>query len=486
MSWTFDRHLDLMAAQDITRAPRRGDGTAMQPWREPDDLPPRRNPARELRAVTRHLERQPSGHRERIANLAATFGPMATDCRVSVLVPCRTEAQQIPRLLERYLDQRGADGTTVPAAGFEVLVLVNRYADEADDGTAAAAERFCGGRVPVRVAEYLHPADERAPITTVRRLLADTALWRAAERPRYLAPLYLLSEDADVHWLDPRQIATVVDTFDADPGLDGLRGQLDHCPWILARHPLLLLSRRSWNFTEALLSRRCARPDRRPDYDFTWNRLNTSGWNTAFTAEVYARIGGYSVERTLDEDMDIGEKISVLRAYRRHGRLVPQVNTIRSIPNRSEGSPRRWLYWAATGTEPYHEADDFDNFLGRPHERAIKDASLSELEDIAAPRTGLDVDRLTEAMQRDLDFLGRRTGAANRDHGLYRKVLALLGFRPGEAEVTDGRLRIRSLTGVTERLNHHARFAEFTVGAFPKTLPTTAVTWRISAVPRGA
>ncbi|WP_203855194.1 hypothetical protein [Plantactinospora mayteni] len=418
-------------------------------------------------------------------SLARSLGPLDVACRAVVLVPCRSEAAQLDTLLGWYADQRDLSGAPLRPEQLEVQLLVNRFADEPDDGAAAIADRYRGGRLRVTVAEYFHPPDEHAPLTMARKLSADVALWRALQRPSYPAPLYLLSEDADVAWIDPRYVALAVSTLDTRPGLDAARGQQDRCPWVMARHPLLVLMRRSWNFAEAVLARRSLRPDRNPQHDFTWNRLTTSGWNCAFTAEVYALVGGYNRDRPFEEDMDIGEKISCLRAFERDGTLVPQVNTVGWLPTRAEGSPRRWLYWAATGVEPYEDTNQHENFFRRDHERVVKDCSLTELEQLARPYTVLDPDRVTAALQRDLDFLPGRCGGRDDGRAVYQRVLTLLGFAPGEAVVSDGTLRIRSLDAVGARLERFGRFAKLMAGPYPATLPAgrAAFTWRLGAVP---
>src|SRR6202011_3728739 len=159
--------------------------------------------------------------------------------------------------------------------------------------------------------------------TMARKLLADIALLRGLRRSSQRASLYLASEDADIYWLDPAQLDVMVRALDAAPALDALRGQQDRCPWLIAQFATLFLMRRSWNFLETHLASASRRPERNPHYDFNCNRIVTSGWNTVFSAEAYARIRGYTPIRRFEEDMDIGEKLSVLRAFWQDGKLVP-------------------------------------------------------------------------------------------------------------------------------------------------------------------
>jgi hypothetical protein len=485
--WSFEQHLTRMASDGVVPAPRTGEGTPSSPWRDATGAP-RRDAARERLWADRYLESLPRESRDLLVTLTEPLAPMDPACRAATLVPCRNEAPHVERLLSFLTDQRALGGSRLDPRTYEVHLLLNRYADEPEDDSEERIARWrCtrpGRSANLHVTRIVHPADEHAPLTRARKVLADLALWRARARQAWVAPLYLACQDADLLWVDPRELALTIDRLDRDPGLDGLRGQQDRCPWILVRHPLVLIMRRSWNFVETFMARRSLRPERNPRFDFNWNRLVTSGWSCGFTAEVYARIGGYTPERRFEEDMDIGEKISSLRAFESDGVLLPQVNTIGHLPSRAEGSPRRWLLWAMTDLQPYDDSEDYDNFFRRDHERKLKDTTLEELEAEVRDVTSLDdegaLGRLTRTLQADLDFVVRTLGAP-LGGAAYSRVLAALGFERDDYDVVDGRLSLRSAAGPASRVRAFAeRLGDRTPGEYPAPLAPMrgASTWR--------
>lgn len=457
--WSAAQHFDYMARSGVTFAPRYGDGTAASPWREADGSRPVRSPEREYRAMQAYLASQPGDHVEMLESLNAPLRAMKPECRIAVLLPCRNEAQHVGAMLDQLAEQFTPAGGPLPREAFEVLLLVNHVEGERTDDTLGRAAAWDSPLGLVRhVLDYAHPADEPCPLTMARKILADLAVLRAVSRGCGRAPLYFASEDADILWMDPCQIASMIAALDGDPGLDGVRGQQDRCPWIMVRNPLLLLMRRSWNFTEAHMARRSLRPDRNPAFHFNWNRVVASGWNTAFSAEAYALIGGYTRERQFEEDMDLGEKISCLRAYPDGKSFVPQVNTFGSLPSRSEGSPRRWFYRFSTGVEPYLDTDGYANFFRLDHEREVKFRTLDDFEAALRPATTLEpanVPLLTAMLQKDLDFLTEARGS-ERGRAEYGRILGWLGFAPGDVDLT-GPLAIRSIEGPRARIAALAR-----------------------------
>lgn len=410
-----------------------------------------RDTARERRTVLDYLHSLPPGDFARLEASNARLRSMHPMCSLAVLVPSRNEAPCLPWFLElmhsQHLDRRR----------FEVILLVNRRSGEDNDGstdiTRAWMRRRSDGLV-VHLIEHVHGTDEKAPLTTARKILADLALYRSVRRTSAARPLYLSCQDVDLLWVDPRESDLIIETLDANPGLDGVRGQQDRCPWVMMNYALLFLMRRSWNFCETYAARRDLRPDLNPDYDFNWNRLVTSGWSSAFTAEAYAEIRGYTPHRLFEEDMDIGEKISCLRGYEEGGRFVAQTHTIGRVPIRSEGSCRRWIYSLRTRLSPYDEANDYDNFFNRRHEAAVKGQSLDALEKhLREPSPRDEAEILTGLLQADLDFMLRAGGAEGE--AAFRRVLSWLGFRNGEAHVHARSVVVTELRSVRQRIRDY-------------------------------
>lgn len=487
MPWTLEQHLQWMANDGIQLAPRYGDGTEGNSWRNADGTPVVRDAAAELAHVRDYLAKQPASYRALLAAMAEKLPPMSEACRAVSLIPSRNEGQYIERLLSLLADQRDLSGAPLESSLFEVQLLCNRlHGEEADDTVERLKIWRQRNRIQPLVIDYVHPPNEPVPLTMSRKILSDLALWRAAARPAYRHPLYLLSEDADLLWIDPRQVAIMIERLDAAPGLDVIRGQQDRCPWVMAEYPLLFLMRRSWNFTETFAARRSLWPDRNEKYDFNWNRIVTSGWNTAITAEVYARIGGYTTSRRFEEDMDIGEKISCLRGYEMDGRFVPQVATTGWIPTRSEGSPRRWLHRLLTGLEPYSDENNYENFFAIQHEEWIKQRSLEEMTGEVRNRASMRAENTPELermLQNDYRFLIKVLKDQDRAAYAYGRVLFALGFKPHEVEIAGETVRVRSLEGARARLESYAaRYVGVEVGDYPASLPlgSRRTNWTIS------
>jgi predicted dehydrogenase len=436
--------------------------------------------------VAKYLACQPENYRGLVERITETLPPMEARCRVSVLVPARNEAANLPRLLDLLDDQRDVDGRTLTRSAFEVVVLINRLQDESDDGSRDAIARWSQSRsrrYEPRVIEYVHPPDELAPLTLARKLLADVAVLRSAQRVP-ARPVYLASEDADLLWIDPCQLDVMVRTLDSHPILDAVRGQQDRCPWLMCRFPLLFLMRRSWNFAEAKAASPSFWPRRNPASNFNWNRIVTSGWNTAVRAEAYLSVGGYTRDRRFEEDMDLGEKISVWRGQYDQGRFIPYVEAVGRIPTRSEGSPRRWLYQLATGLYPYSPDNGYANFFAPEHEHAVKKLTVDELA-AEAGADRLDPETVGPLLSRDYQFLLECTPSRAEGERAYASVLAALGFRQSDFSLGRDHVVVKTLDGPVARIRSYASaWSTVEVAAqYPPVLPTRRRrTWRLSVL----
>lgn len=270
----------------------------------------RRDVAAERSAGARYLEAQPASHRAETRGMAGAIPPLSPQCRMTVLIPCRFEQRRLGACLDalRQACSSSAWGR------LEIVVLENWREGEQPDATGeviGAFRRVHPGGAPVHhLRKVFAPQDARMGLSLSRKLLADVAVERLVQRSGADAPLYLASMDADVVGIEPGTLEAVIARMDADGSIDAVRGVQDRQPEILAQNALLLLERRSWFFAEKLLSDPRFWPHRNPEANFIWHRNVTGGWNTFFSAQVYAEIGGYSRLRFL-EDVDIGNRISV-------------------------------------------------------------------------------------------------------------------------------------------------------------------------------
>ncbi|WP_143174155.1 hypothetical protein [Streptoalloteichus hindustanus] len=427
---------------------------------QPDGSAIHRSARRERARLRQYFDALPTAHRDRVRALADALPAIDPRCRISVQVPARFEAGYLRQFLDVYANQRALDRTPLPPRFFDVLVVNNRLAGERPDDSAAVFAEFraaAGERADdFHFVDVELDVDEPYPLTLVRRLGADITIARLLARENYPEPVYFALEDADTVWLDPRQLAIQVAVLDARPELDGVRGQQDRCPWVMCENDLLVALRRSWNFTEAYLARESLRPHRNPRYDFTWNRVVTSGWNSAVSAEAFAVMGGYTPDRRLGEDVDIGERLSCVRGGWRGDEFVPEVGTIGPLRTRAEGSPRRWLLRVAADVDPYNRKNGYENFFSRTVTDQIRSPDYSGLLAAAwfsARLSPANAHLFEDALSRDFEFTlkvrGNRTDAEDQ----WRWVCHALGLHPADWRITGDRVRLLSLDRLAEALN---------------------------------
>jgi len=181
------------------------------------------------------------------------------------------------------------------------------------------------------------------------------------------------------------------------------------------------------------------RPEKNDKADFTWNRVITGGWNTGFTAEVYAQINGYDPTMRTGEDMFIGQSISVLRGTKKpDGSVTPNTSTIETVKSRTDSSPRRFLMAFTLGIGPY---DKFGNYQ---EEKNLRGKSLDELLDGIKDMENLN-DTNKSRLEKELSGLATFMKDTTPDEpsllNSFGKVMFFLGFRKGDYRIetqTDG------------------------------------------------
>ena len=165
-------------------------------------------------------------------------------------------AENESELIGGCLDAIGADLISSGLGGqAEVVVVRQHRAGAVLDDTGeqvlgwAARHRH---RLAVRLIEVEWPADCTAFLSMSRKLAVDITAERALNA-QIAAPLYLITEDADVEWIERGRARHVVTTFDVNPGLDILRGWHLRSLDMLEYVPLFV-ERLTWRACEHALS----------------------------------------------------------------------------------------------------------------------------------------------------------------------------------------------------------------------------------------
>lgn len=336
-------------------------------WVNQEGKEVKRNFERERQRISAYLAQQEKKYMEELKSFNRGLEPMSKECRVAVIIPARFEQTNLKNLLDQYVQQVDENGQPLNKDLFEINIIINRKEGEVADKSIEIIEKWKKENpgYHVNAIDIVFTPDQ-ANVGTARKYITDLSLLRSSERTESGGPLYIESEDADLFSIDKRTINTLIKGFDSKPHLDVLRGMQDRQPEVLSTNDLFLFERRLWDIGEMRMRELALRPGKFKDADFTWNRVISGGWNTAYTAEAYAEIGGYVPDR-IGEDMKIGQKISILRGE--NG--VPNTYTAETSGLRANSSPRRFIAALAQGKGPY-DTDIWED-------QSLKGKSLTEL-----------------------------------------------------------------------------------------------------------
>ena len=164
-----------------------------------------------------------------------------------------------------------------------------------------------------------------------------------------------------------------------------------------------------------------------PQFNLSWNRIITGGWNTAYTAEAYAIIGGYNPYMTKGEDMIMGERFSMARG---DGNL-PNTEVISTVSTRSNSSPRRYIFEVAAGKAAY--GPDFEDPAVNVRIRALsidqmlEDPVIKQYERI---NPGVNTGQIELMLNNEYGFVKSTTPNEAEAKKVMSRILLFLGFKP--------------------------------------------------------
>lgn len=336
-------------------------------WVDKNNKEVSRDKVRERVRLMAYLEKQNKEYLEELKGFNRNFEPMKKECRVSVIIPARFEEKNLKNLLDQYVQQVDEKGNPINKDLFEINIIVNTKEGEIADKSIDIINEWKSMNPGYHVNAINKVfSKENANVGMARKYITDLSILRSIERAESNGPLYIESEDADLVSVDKRTIAKLIKGFDEKPYLDVLRGTQDRQPELMIKNDLLFFERRLWDFAEIVMRDESMRSDKFDKSSFVWNRVVSGGWNTAYTAEAYAQIGGY-VPDIIAEDMKIGQKISVLRGS--EGKI--NTYTAETSGLRANSSPRRFLSAMAKQEDPYENFED----------QSLKEKTLDELFD---------------------------------------------------------------------------------------------------------
>lgn len=411
-----------------------------------------RNISRERERIRAYLDAQSPEYRVRLEALRSQITGMDSKCRLSINIPARMEALQLEGLLNQYLHQTDKDGKPTEPSLFEVNVLVNRKESEQPDKSVEIIQKWQAAHPEIKVNLLdIAFADTEGCVGLARKMLTDISLMRSLERTSQDGPLYIETEDADVVSMDRRMVAQLVRKFDESPEIDVLRGIQDRQPEILQENALLFFSRRMSDFSELALRNPKIRSKKPSENDFVWNKVISGGWNTAYTAETYAQVGGYDATARIGEDMEMGKRISILRGdWSKDGTFDYNVDTAKTSGLRANSSPRRYIQELLTGTFSY----DVSSF----EDQSLKTKTIPELMESIKKFATVKPEHLPH-------YQSVVTGVVSFIRGnnpqqwipMVRNVLRNIGLREGDYEMNDEGvvLRPEALSRIEIHINNY-------------------------------
>lgn len=269
-------------------------------------------------------------HRGRLATLLHQQLPAPRpELLVSVIIPAKDEADNLPATLAALAAQTTLAGHPLPPNTFEVIVLANNCNDHTAATVHQQAHRF--PQLVLHAAELCLPG-AKAHVGCARRLLMDEACARLEQvgRPAGI----IASTDADT-CVAPTWLAAIQAEIMA--GADAVGGRI--LTEITSR---ALLPLRRIQAHDAAYRQLCARLEDLidPASSDPWPRHHQHfGASLALTARAYRQVGGLPEVRFLEDE-------ALCQALRRHDlglRHSPQVQVLTS--SRREGRVEVGLSW---------------------------------------------------------------------------------------------------------------------------------------------
>ena len=435
------------------------DASGKKHWVEADNSPVVRSVERERNTIYNYLNSEFSKnpeYKQKVASVMSSLGAMSNNCRVSVNIPAWMEADSLDRLLSQYIDQTDNKGEALEQSLFEINILVNRKKGTPEDNSVKVIESFIekyakrhNGVRPVVHYANVEMEPEEANIGFVRKLLTDAVLQRSLDRNNQSQPLYIESEDADLIEVDKRTVFNLISKLDKNPHLDAVHGIEGRMPSIIKDNALLLMRRNAWEVFLFNARQKRFRDPRNPNWNSFSNRVITGGWNSGYSAEAYAMIGGYEPARA-GEDISIGERISMMRGDGDY----PNLETIGSVPTRTESSPRRFIDEIANKKSAYEDfGDDSD-------EEAIRGVSLSDAMkriDEYADITEDNKPNFENEAQMYYDWARGSTPTLGDARDVARRIMRSVGYEEGDYVFEGDKIRIINWDNVKSNIKAYRR-----------------------------
>ena len=266
--------------------------------------------------------------------------PPLPSCRVSVIMPVRNEAENLPSAIASLAHQTDNNGNLVDPACYEVLVLANNCTDSTVETVRKLQQIY--PLLSLQVVDVTLARGE-AHVGKARQMIMDEAYRRFSQVG--LTGRIIASTDGDTE-VAPNWVSALLKEF--DKGVDAVGGRIITCRNSLSVSPdisLYYLRRLAHAYfasqIECLLD---------PQPHDCWPRhFQYCGANMAVSAEMYGKVGGMPLVRH-EEDVALYRSLQQADAKIRHS-LDVRVLTSARLAGRATGGLSELLETLSTTSE---------------------------------------------------------------------------------------------------------------------------------------
>ncbi|PZO18590.1 MAG: glycosyl transferase [Leptolyngbya foveolarum] len=257
-----------------------------------------------------------------------TSTPPLSDCRVSVIIPVRNEADSLPAVIKALAHQVDGQGRALDPNSYEVLVLANNCTDSTVETVERLGDRY--PRLQLQVIEVSIPR-KIAHVGKARQMVMDEAYRRFSLIG--LKDRIIASTDGDTE-VAANWISSLIEAF--DKGIDALGGRIitrrADTPGISKDISLYYLRRLAHAYFVAQIE--CCLDPQAHD---CWPRhFQYCGANMAVSAEMYGKVGGMPLVRH-EEDVALYRRLQRADAKIRHSLDVRVLTSARQIGRATGG-----------------------------------------------------------------------------------------------------------------------------------------------------
>jgi hypothetical protein len=400
-----------------------------------------------------YLDRVYGKDRRELAELAKQSTPMSEGCRMSINLPAYREKNIYQTLKEYSVKQKDEKGEKLNPELFEINVLINRRNDGIpfDDKTIQEVERFKKEHPEyhVNMVKKTFNFGDRPVMGQIYKLMADLALHRNMERDdaKNKSRLIMRTGGADAMDKNSQFLSTVIGRFE-DPNVAVYKSE--------SRLPLEVIKKLPMLHVLYVMQSGLNR---------LWTRGKSNIGLGSFSAELYAKVGGFNAKVGMAEEVDLAQR---MRMEMKNS--AGQFELKRDLVKNAIDDPRRYIFAL------YNQigmANAYNKFGRKDFESSLRNTDwtkkvLSEeipdylkltKENLEREITPYYRQYLNQVLRADMSesTKERVRKGVNR---IFSRMLFFVGFKKEDYEFNSGGISIKNISNL-EKLIENRNFSSY-------------------------